>query len=932
MKWQRLIKSGLLLLGLLVFVVHTAAGEPQELADMQLAAENQFLRLYIHPETTEIAVFEKASGAVWYSNPPNWNTLETQARGEAKEQLGAQFLITYDRSDRRNRQANNYTQSISHGLFEIISIPDGVRVEYSLGKKWSDDDYLPVIIEQKKMETEIYVHLSASDLRNFNNRYHLVYLQEHSEIAPLQLQGFDMEKLLNGYEFVVVDDRAAGFESQIAELRDSLAAASEDERADLESSLARVETQLNSYRGQVLRDLLDQITGNRADLSSPLDIKFDDLAQMIDTPTYFLGRVPVFARTALIDAVKACGYTPEQNSEERVLNNLDPLQPNIETFFLPIEYRLDGKSLIARLPMDEVIYPLNVIDNQGQEHTLPLHTITLLPYFGAAYRGAEGYIFMPDGSGAIIDFNSPKYTLSYVSTPIYGRDLTEDSRSQQLVITEQNYMPVYGMKTGNTAFLAVIEKGEALASLNAAKAGFVNSFNYVSPQFKVMPYSDLSLGPIGSVGVYQKRIYQGDIQIRYLFLTDDSADYVGMARAYQDYLVDTYQLEPLKSEQRLPFYLNIIGSIVRNEPILGVPREVVRPLTTYDQTVRIVDYLRSAGLENIKVKYNGWLKGGPKHIFADRVRFDSSVGNEAEFIQMVALLRDQGVEFYPEVSFLIVYRDQLFDGFRVRRDASQYFDNRPRLLRTFDIAFGIPETTDYYILSARSLERVVQAFFADYERLPLQTIALEHMGQRVSSDFRNRPETVVDRQQAADIMKAQLAWIKDSGYDILVTGGNALTYPYVKNIIGVPFTSSRHDIFDASVPFYQIALHGYINYAGEPLNLAADYRESLLKSIAFGGGFHFQWAYQDTELVANTEYNHFYSVNYHDWVSHAVEDYKTADEILTPVISARIIRFLELEQGRYLTEYDNGYQILVDLNQYTVTVQQPDSEPVSYRF
>ena len=108
-----------------------------------------------------------------------------------------------------------------------------------MGKKWSDDDYLPVIIEQKKMETEIYVHLSASDLRNFNNRYHLVYLQEHSEIAPLQLQGFDMEKLLNGYEFVVVDDRAAGFESQIAELRDSLAAASEDERADLESSLAR---------------------------------------------------------------------------------------------------------------------------------------------------------------------------------------------------------------------------------------------------------------------------------------------------------------------------------------------------------------------------------------------------------------------------------------------------------------------------------------------------------------------------------------------------------------------------------------------------------------------------------------------------------------------------------------------------------------------
>ena len=61
--------------------------------------------------------------------------------------------------------------------------------------------------------------------------------------------------------------------------------------------------------------------------------------------------------------------------------------------------------------MSEVIYPLEMLDNQGAKHTYPLHTIALLPYFGAAHRDKNGYIFMPDGSGALIRFGSPKLDL-----------------------------------------------------------------------------------------------------------------------------------------------------------------------------------------------------------------------------------------------------------------------------------------------------------------------------------------------------------------------------------------------------------------------------------------------------------------------------------------------------------------------------------------
>ncbi len=403
-------KQGLFLFGLLftVFVITTvcnAAGDTRE-ASMQLVTENEYLALYIDLDTAEIAVVDQVSGERWYSNPSNWKDLETQARGTAKDQLGAQVLITYDRPDRRNREVNNYNESIVHGLFEMISIEDGVRVEYSLGRKWKDEDYLPIFIEQKRMESLIFENISASDQRNFTNRYHLVYLQEPTELAPLQLQGINMDALLNGYEFVVVDDRANNYTAQLDNLRQELSAAVEADKEDILSSITRIESQLNSYKSQILWDLLDLIYGNRADLETMNDVRFKHLEQLINTPSYFMGRVPVFARTALIEAVLGTDYTPEQASEDRVANNLDPLQPNIETFFIPIEYRLVGNSLVVRLPMDELIYPLNVIDNQGSSHTYPLHTVTLLPYFGAAYKDQEGYIFMPDGSGALIDFST----------------------------------------------------------------------------------------------------------------------------------------------------------------------------------------------------------------------------------------------------------------------------------------------------------------------------------------------------------------------------------------------------------------------------------------------------------------------------------------------------------------------------------------------
>jgi len=901
-------------------------------ANMELVAQNEHLSLYIDRATTEIAVVQLSSGRVWYSNPQGWNKLETQARGTAKEQLGAQFLITYDRSDRRNREINNYTDSILHGLFEIKEIEDGIRIEYTLGRRWKDEDYLPVVIAKTRLEDRIMTSVSSKEANEFINRYHLVYLREPTGIAPLELQGMNMKTLLNGYEFVVVTDQAQALTDQIMDLRARLHTAAALEKEDLESQITRLESQLNSIKSKIAWEILEVINDNRADLENMSEVEFKHLEHLIDNPTYYMGRVPVFARTNLLKAVRTTDYSPDDASDDRVASNLDPLQPNLETFFIPLEYRLDGDSLVVRLPMEEVVYPLEVVDIQGQSHTYPLHTITLLPYFGAAHREQDGYIFIPDGSGALIRFGSPKYTLSYLSVPVYGRDLTEDNRARELVLTEHVHLPVYGAKTADTAFLAIIEKGEALARISAAKAGFVNSFNSVCPQFNVIPHADLSLGPIGSVVVYQKRICRGDIQVRYRFLVGEDANWVGMARSYQDYLVNEGRLTRLEPSRDLPFFLSVVGSVPRDEPVLGVPREVIRSLTTFDQAAEIAGRLLGLGVGNIKLRYTGWLRGGPEHIFPDRVSLEPSVGGESGFARLAAMLKADGVEFYPEVNFLTVYRNSIFDGFNTRRDAAQFFDNRPKQITEYDIAFGVPGSSGHYILSSRSLPRVVGSFLRDYAKYGIDGIGLQCLGSQVNSDFRNKPDTVIDRQQSAELIREQLAAIKAAGYRILVQGGHALSYPFADGVVCVPFRSSGHDILDETVPFYQLVLSSHMEYSGNPLNMTPDYRKALLQSIATGAGVHFQWAYENTDLLTNTEYDHLYAIRFEDWLQRAVDDYHKANEIFSATRGARIVDYIELNKFQSVTEYDNGCSLLVDYERHTVTVYRESSEPVVYQF
>lgn len=193
------------------------------------------------------------------------------------------------------------------------------------------------------------------------------------------------------------------------------------------------------------------------------------------------------------------------------------------------------------------------------------------------------------------------------------------------------------------------------------------------------------------MSLFQSRLPEGKIQIRYTFLNDEKADYVGMAHRYQEYLVEKYKLSPLEERENLPFMLELVASIHEIKPVLGVPRRLAKPVTTYQQAKEIIEELEREGIRDIKLRLTGWLAGGEHHYFPRKVRLEEAAGSEKEFIELLTYLAEKDIGLFPDVSFYNIYRTNLWNDFVNRKYAARFLNRKIASIPDYNIATGQEE-------------------------------------------------------------------------------------------------------------------------------------------------------------------------------------------------------------------------------------------------
>ncbi len=614
------------------------------------------------------------------------------------------------------------------------------------------------------------------------------------------------------------------------------------------------------------------------------------------------------------DAGDSWGYMEYQTTDMNVYYiKKDELYKNMQNqiFFIPLEYRIEENSLVVTIPCGEVTHPKDY----------PLTNITVLPYFGAAHYTSDGYMLVPDGSGALVNIRKVQAGGSISYKQLYGPD-PANLGNELLVWQEPGIMPVFGMKNGDNAFLAVIEDGEAFASITSNLANFNSDYCTIYGIYNVMPTGTITLAGAASpvtAAVYQSRIYKGDIRTRYYFLHGKDANYVGMAKVYRNYLVKKYGLEKIEAKENIPLNLELLGAIRKAKSVLGFPVKLPVPLTTFKQAEQIVDELLDNGINNLKVKYTGWFNGGINHSIPTKIKPDRVLGGKRGFKKLIEFMEEKGVGLYPDVALHRVYKAGIFN-FNKSRDTVKSLSQR--ISKVFPYSF-VDYTRDfsgpsYWVLNPRSLERIVGKFVKAYNKYGLNTVSLRDLGTDVTSDFDK--DDVIDRQQGRYYAEEQIKKLHDMGYDMMMTKANMYAVPYASTVLNAPVDDSHFNLTDETIPFFQIALHGYIDYTGEPINLAQDYEMTILRSIETGASPYYKLMYEDCSIVKNTDFVEFYSANYFDWKDDLLNVYNKLNEVLRDVQDKEIVDHRKLDKNVYMTTYENNKSIIVNYGDKEVEV------------
>ncbi len=114
--------------------VYTALSEQtSSVPGFELVAENDTLKLYTKVDTAEVAVYDKRSGVITYSNPVDTDD-DTVANDTNKNYMRSQFTLSYYDADTNSGTFNSYADSVALGQVKAEGIEGGIRYTYDVGK------------------------------------------------------------------------------------------------------------------------------------------------------------------------------------------------------------------------------------------------------------------------------------------------------------------------------------------------------------------------------------------------------------------------------------------------------------------------------------------------------------------------------------------------------------------------------------------------------------------------------------------------------------------------------------------------------------------------------------------------------------------------------------------------------------------------------
>ena len=818
-----------------------------KLENMDYRYGNGTYELYVDAYSGEIAVINKKTGEQLFSNPYNIASLSAAKRINKNPDLMTMTsndgdmlmsqLVVYMKDVQTNNiyQMDSYKYAAARRQIKVKEIRGGLRVEYSIG------------IEETRIMAPDRISAEMFDAKI---RPYIEKAAEEGKIEKNQAADF-----FNWYTLIDPDEfgEPGSTQRNIALAQWGVAITWEGKFY----SLAQ-----NGIDSTDKRRLAQLITEYCPDYS------FED-----------------------IDAMHLkMGYSSEET-----------VNPVVK---MALEYTLDDSGLSVRLPANGIRF---------DEKRYVMENIEILPYMGVGLSD-NGYTFFPDGSGTLFSFSElmAKGNNKVLEAAVYGADYAY----QKIAGSYEEIVryPVFGLYENyngqNRGFLAIIEEGESLATLRNYSRRFttkdgdhVNGVRIiVNPRQK----DSFQLANAGanapSWEVVSAKKFTGSFRIRYIMLSDKevantptyACSYVGMAKAYRDYLVKNGTLTKLTADQvdmnNIPLYIETLGSMMTTKKVLSIPINMMSALTSFKDIMTIRKELAEEGITNLQFILNGYADGGLTGATVPyKLKWESAVEDDVDFEEILADAKANGYGLFPNFDFAFVTNDEWFDGLDLNDHAVKTVENRYTTKRLYSATKHTTVSTFEIALSPAYFSHFYDKLLPEYKETQPIGISVNTLGSYLNSDFDetepyNREENKQFTIQAMQAINTQLA-----GVEVMTEAANAYTWKYVDHITDIAVDSSRFKDAYATVPFLGMVLHGYVELAGTPVNMEGNLDYALLKSIESGASLQFLVAYDNTKYLKDDPMlSENFSVQYKIWRNDIIDMYKTLNGVLKNVQTSAI--------------------------------------------
>lgn len=611
------------------------------------------------------------------------------------------------------------------------------------------------------------------------------------------------------------------------------------------------------------------------------------------------------------------GFTEEEYIAEMEGSGVEGLIPI--SFEIPLEYRLNGDAVDVSIPLSEVK------ENGGGS----IFRIQMLRYFGAAGTEEEGYMLVPNGSGSLINFNNGKTGTSPYSEYVYGLDPLSAEYTVRENTTDTK-LALYGIFRKDSAVFATIEDGASYALLSAYVSGKVNEYNFVYPTFVVRGNDKLSMfgttGNEADIPIVETNHYDANLTVKYTMLTEENADYSSAANYYRDRLVREGKLTAEETTgDDLKFYYDVLGGVGMTKFFLGTQYQGMYAMTTFEEAEDIYTDLYDSGITKQVMNFQGWMNRGYYHDVANKIKIPHALGGKSDLEALSSRMAADGNTFYADVAFQKV--TFISKRYSYGNETSRYYGagyvaefglvNPATLRQTSGLGY---EENHYYLISPKFLHRYTDAFVKKIGKYDIGGISLRDLGNELHSD--KKRTHIIDREAALDVVTAALGDMKNTGKNILLNAGNDYAFGYADDMINVPLSSNDYYIIDETVPFYEMLIHGYIDYAGSVINLSDTYEKSdiVLNLVENGAAPHFMFSWENSSDIKTTALNRFYFTFYENWKDDAVAIYNEVNGALKYVTGAAMIKHETLDSGVKAVTYSNGVVIYINTGNSDKTV------------